>query len=473
MVTEITPFKNRVRELDALNDLAAKKTAQMLVLYGRRRIGKTSLLKHWCAPHESPSFYWTGYRTTSEILLKSFTARLISITPGATEGTLFANWEAALVHLFKLAEKKTVIAVIDEFPYLVEMEPSIPSLLQRLWDEQKDKSRLVLALCGSHFHMMHEEFASSRRPLYGRTSRTMILDEIEPKDLQLFLPRYSPEQIVETYSVTGGVPAYLELWDDQRPVMHNIRELFLRSATFFSQEAILLIQDEISEPRTYLGILQAIGGGLKTPKQIATATGLHLSHLGKYLHTLVNLRFVRRVLSEDSENRHTSRNSKYEIRDPYLRFHFQFLYPYPDRRQFDGGGWLAEEVTKNFPSFVGKTAYEELARQHIQTLGNLGQLSFSPQYVGRAWSKQAEIDIAAINWQDRTIFFGECKWTATKMTLADLESLKKRAAKLTKLKDFTPQYALCSKSGFAAELLRNLPNDTRLFAGGAFTEATD
>jgi len=464
------PFRNRVRELKELNRIASSKTSQMLVLYGRRRIGKTSLLRHWSETHRAPSIYWTGYRTTSEQLLESFSERLAIITPGTSVPILFPSWEAALSHLFNLALKKTIIAILDEFPYLVEMEPSIPSLLQRLWDERAPSSRLILSLCGSHYHMMHEEFASSRKPLYGRASRHMILDEIAPQDLKLFLPRYSSEQIVETYGITGGVPAYLELWDDSRPVFHNIRELFLRSATFFSQEAILLIQDEIAEPRTYLGILQALGAGFKTPKQLAKISGLHLNHIGKYLNTLVNLRFVRRVLSEDSENRHTSRNSKYEIRDPYLRFHFQFLYPYPDRRQFDGGGWLADEVKKHLPAFTGKNAYEELARQHLSQLGEKGKLSFTPQYIGRAWNRQAEIDVIAINWQDRRVIFGECKWTKGKISPTDLASLKARAAKLTKLKDFTPSYALFSKSGFTAALKKTPHPDLQLFTGGDFRQ---
>ena len=463
------PFRNRVREIKELNHIAASKSSQMVVIYGRRRIGKTSLLRHWSEMHRSTSFYWTSYRTTSEILLESFSQRLATISPGMSEHAIFPSWETALSHLFDLAEKKTIIAIIDEFPYLVEMEPSFPSLLQKMWDERADNSRLILSLCGSHYHMMHEEFASSRKPLYGRASRHMILDEITPQDLQLFLPRYSPEQIVETYGITGGVPAYLELWDDKRPVFYNIRELFLRTSTFFSQEAVLLIQDEIAEPRTYLGILQAIGSGLKTPKQITDISGLAINHIGKYLHTLVNLRFVRRVLSEDSENRNTSRNSKYEIRDPYLRFHFQYLYPYPDRRQFDGKGWLETLVKKNFASYIGKSSYEELARLHLGLLGSEEKLNFTPQYVGRAWNKQAEIDVVAINWQDKQVIFGECKWTRTKMSVTDLESLRSRSEKLTKLKEFTPSYILFSRSGFTAALKKNLPH-TRLFSGGLFTE---
>jgi hypothetical protein len=124
--------------------------------------------------------------------------------------------------------------------------------------------------------MMHEQFASRQRPLYGRAAEHLVLDEIAPEDLTLFLPRYSQEQIVETYSVIGGIPGYLELWDDRRPVLRNIEQRILAGTTFFAQEATLLIQDEIAEPRTYLAILEAIGARRRTPAELSAATGITL-----------------------------------------------------------------------------------------------------------------------------------------------------------------------------------------------------
>ena len=465
------PFKNRTLELKLLDGIAGSHRAEMTVLFGRRRIGKTKLLRHWSRRHKAPDLYWTGYRTTAEQLLESFSESLAAITPGAAadSGMVFRSWEDALGHLFQLAAKKPHIAVIDEFPYLVEMVPRIPTLLQRLWDEHSDSSRLILVLCGSHYHMMHEQFASPRKPLYGRAGRHIVLEEITPRELRLFLPGYSPEQIVETYGVIGGIPAYLELWDTQKPVFQNIRDLLLSSGTFFSQEAIMLIQDEIAEPRTYLGILQALGAGLKTPKQLADRTGLAINHIGKYLSTLLDLRLVRRVISEDAENKRSSRLSKYEIRDPYLRFHFHFLYPHPDRSEPQTAKWLADRIKTQFPAYIGRSAYEELARSHLATIGEAGKLPLVPQYVGRAWNRHAEIDIVAINWDDRSVMLGECKWTRKKINLGDYESLRKRAEKLTRLNGFHKHYALFSKTGFTKDL-RALPHADRplLFEGPGF-----
>lgn len=437
----------------------------MLVVYGRRRVGKTSLLRQWGQVHSSANLYWTAYRTSGDILLESFSDQLAAVTPGVKAGRLdFRTWEDALNHLFDLAEETPLIAVIDEFPYLVEMVPSIPSLLQRIWDERKAKAKLSLAISGSHYHMMHEQFASSRKPLYGRAQRLIHLDEILPSELTLFLPRYSPSQVVETYGVTGGVPAYLELWDDRKPVWKNIEDLLISPATFFSQEALLLIQDEISQPRTYLAILQAIGAGLKTPKQISDITGIALTHMGKYLSVLADLRFVRRVLSEDSADRVKSRNSKYEIRDAYLRFHFEFLYPYPDLRE-SRSPQLNAQIRKAFPAFIGKTSYEELCRRQLSAWAQDGALSFTPEFVGRAWNRKAEIDVVAVNWKDRVVMFGECKWTTTKMNPAHLDALKARASLLTKFDGFTRRYALFSKSGFTKALRENLDGGVLVIGG--------
>ena len=459
------PFKNHISEIELLNDFANSRRAEMAVLYGRRRIGKTKLLQHWATTHKSPHLYWTAYRTTSEQLLEGFSAELAFLSPGASSEIVFHSWEAAFDHLFQIAAKKPHIAVIDEFPYLVEMVPEIPTLLQKLWDKHSATSRLILVLSGSHYHMMHEQFSSNRKPLFGRAGRHIILDEIEPDQMQLFLPHYSPEQIVETYGVVGGVPGYLELWDDRRPVWHNVQRLLLSHGTFFSQEAIMLIQDEISEPRTYLGILQALGAGLKTPNQLAKDTGLYINHIGKYLSTLVDLRLVRRVISEDVKNKRKTRISKYEIRDPYLRFHFEFLYPYPDRRD----RWLADQVKERFPAYIGKTAYEELARRHLAKIGGQNRLPFSPQYTGRAWSKDAEIDVVAINREDQSVILGECKWTRRKMNKADLLSLQKRADKLTRLKGFHKHFALFSKSGFTKDISTLPPRERPLrFEGPRF-----
>src|SRR5262249_37020187 len=169
--------------------------------------------------------------------------------------------------------------------------------------------------------------APRRGRLFGGTTADLLLDEVGLKEMSLFLPAYSPEQLVETYSVIGGVPRYLEAWSDRRPVLTNVRDAILSPVSIFRNEPAFLIQDEIADPRTYLAILEAIGAGMKRPVDIAKLAGVNLAHVGKYLHTLELLRFVRRIVSLEAPSPSTARTSQYEIRDPYLRFHFTFVQP--------------------------------------------------------------------------------------------------------------------------------------------------
>jgi uncharacterized protein len=461
-------FRNRDRDLRMLNGCYARKEPTFMVVYGRRRIGKTVLLRHWIETHlNGQHLLWTAHRTTSDVLLAGLSEAVANVTPDVHGEIRFASWEALFEQLFQLAAARRLLVVIDEFPYLVECAPEIPSLLQKLWDKYKERNLIFLILCGSHYHMMHEQFASRQKPMYGRVTESLVLEEIEPDELGLFLPRYSPEQIVETCSVIGGVPGYLELWDDRHPVFRNIEERILSGNTFFSQEAALLIQDEIAEPRTYLAILEAMGANRSTPADLARATGIAINHMGKYLRTLVDLRFIRRTLSEDIKQRTQTRMSRYEIRDPFLRFYFQFVYPHADLVEQRRISRLAEIVRANFDSYVGNTAYEELARRHIAQLGDHQQLPFEPDYIGRAWTRHAELDVVAVGWKQKCVLIGECKWQGTRVTDVVLDSLIQRAAKFQNLSGFKKSYALFSKAGFSASLEKRASKENvLLFSGG-------
>ncbi len=452
------PFVNRNEEIVLLDAFQKKPGAQFMVVYGRRRIGKTALLTHWMAGRPKTKhrgFYWVAHRSTPEILLRSFSEALASCMDGQVAARLsFATWEDALMQMFAMAKKESLVAGIDEFPYLLESVPEVASLLQKIWDAQKHGSQIKLILCGSQYHMMHEQFFTPKQPLYGRATASLLLDEVSPVHLGKFLPRYSPRQIVETYSVLGGVPKYLEMWDDGAPVLHNIRELLLSPATLFRHEAVFLIHDEIAEPRSYLGLLEAIGGGLRTPVAIAKITGLHLTHIGKYLHHLLSLRLVRRVQSAEAPNAAQTRLSRYEIRDPFMRFHFEFIHPHPDLVERNRMTEHMEKITARFDAYVGKTGYEELARRHLETLGLAGKLPFKPDSVGRAWTPRAEVDVFSMGRRSETALFGECRWTARKMDTDVLTELQAKAESFPRLKKWKKHYALFSKSGFTAELTR-------------------
>jgi AAA+ ATPase superfamily predicted ATPase len=223
-----------------------------------------------------------------------------------------------------------------------------------------------------------------------------------------------------------------------------------------------------------LAILECLGAGLKSPADLAREAGIAINHIGKYLRTLVDLRLIRRVLSEDVPDRTRTRASRYEIRDPFLRFYFQFVYRHPELVEQDRTERLAEIIRSGFDSYVGRTGYEELARRAIADAADRKELPLEPLYVGRAWDRQVEIDVVAISRKERAVLLGECKWHSTKMGPEDLADLRERAERLKRLQGFKKHYALFSRAGFTKPLERQaLQDGVLLFDGSDFRRITE
>lgn len=458
------PFYNRKKEIRLLDDIYNRKGAQFLALYGRRRIGKTALINKWI--ENKKAVYWVAHRSSSKILLHSFSQALASLTGVTDRGFSFSSWDAAINQIAESSREKRIIIVIDELPYLIEAVSSFTSLLQGQWDKNLSRSNVFLLVCGSHFHMMHSELVSPKGSLYGRTTADILLDEIDPVELKHFLPKYSPEQIVETFSILGGVPKYLELWNDSKTVMKNIVELILSPVTIFRQEPVFLIQDEISDVRTYLAILEAIGGGMRPQKVIAEKAGIATPNISKYLHVLTSLGFIRRIISIDAPDFNNTRMSSYEIRDSYLKFYFRYIQPNLSLLEQKRKKMALDIINESFSSFVARNGYEELCRRYVISRGDSGNLPFRPHHVGRIWNRSVEIDIAAIDPVKKYVLLGECKWKNTKVNECVLTELKEKKQKIKNLSGYTILYALFSKSGFTRALVSSVQNENILFLEG-------
>ncbi len=459
-------FLNRARELSLLNELHARPGAQLVAIYGRRRIGKTALLTHWAGTKKVRGVYWVAHRSTASVLLARFSQALAPALGISDPAFSFSSWDAAFTQLAEAAAKQPLAVVLDELPYLLESDPSFATVLQAAWDHRLKKSKVRLILAGSHFHMMQHTLASPQGPLYGRTTADLFIDELTPAEMALFLPSYSPEQLVETYSVIGGVPRYLEAWNGRRSVLANIEHTVLSPISLFRTEAAFLIQDELADPRTYLAVLEAIGVGMKRPVDVAHASGVQLAHVGKYLSVLEKLRFVRRVVSADVARPQGARVSRYEIRDPWLRFHFTFIAP--NLRFLEAGRIerIMAVIREGLPAYVGKTGYEELCRRHLARLADEGELPFDHAEVGRAWSRQAELDVVALDRKARSAVVGECRWRSGPMGTEVLDGLMARAGSLPGLQPFTLRYALFSRSGFTPALVKRARRDDVLLVRG-------
>jgi AAA+ ATPase superfamily predicted ATPase len=319
--------------------------------------------------------------------------------------------------------------------------------------------------------MMRNELISPKGSLYGRTTADLLLDDISPEEIKRFLPKYGPEQIVETFSILGGVPKYLELWDDSKTVVKNIEELILSPVTIFRQEPVFLIQDEIADVRTYLAVLEAIGSGMRPQKTIAEHAGIALPNISKYLNVLSNLGFIRRIISIDAPDINNTRMSSYEIRDSYLRFYFTYIQPNISLLEQNRNQMVLEIVKDSFSSFVSRNGFEELCRRFIISRGDSGNLPFMPYYVGRIWNRNVEIDIAALDAKKKNVLLGECKWKNTKISESNYYELKEKSKKIAHLSGYTITYAMFSKAGFTKEMIQlGKKENVMLFEGASFEE---
>lgn len=425
-------FLDRRRELDLLSNLWNSKNAEFLILYGRRRIGKTALLTEWMQRTSKRSLYWVASPTSSALQLRSFSQAIYNFAnPNAPAPDTFtyASWEQAFQQVGTLTEKERLALFVDEFTYLLEVDPGIAGQLQNLWDQLLSRRNLFLCLSGSHLGMMKREFLSYQAPLYGRASAQLHLQPFPFGSTHHFFPKYSPIDRVAIYAIFGGVPAYWERIDPSKSISQNIKSQLLTPNNLLQAEPRLLLQDFVSEPHNYIAILNAISNGAHTVREIVAAAGLPTGHVTKYLSVLTDTEFVERRIPVTE--RGPSRAGRYHITDPYLRFYFRFLAGRQDQLALGIQDQALAEISKHMIDFIGKYTWEELCREWTLRAGAAGELPYLPDVVGSAWNAATQVDVVGINSMEKTLILGECKWSTTpndRRSISDL--IEEKAVKI-------------------------------------------
>ncbi len=400
-------FVDRTEELAALEERYARGSAELFVVYGRRRLGKTALLRQFCAG--KPHLFFVATLASAEAQLARFSAQLLDLLGLPAGLAPFSSWEAAFEQLATVQVHPVV--VIDEFTYLTAGDPAIPSMLQRLWDERLRNSTVFLVLCGSYVGMMERETMVYSAPLYGRRTGAWLLGPLALPAAAQFVPRYDSVAAIETWAVVGGIPYYLEAFDDQRTVLENAARCILDPRALLHSEPRLLLMEELREPRNYFSVLQAIAHGCTRLNAIAQAARLAPATVGKYLDVLRGLGIIERRVPITETRPEKSRQSIYRLYDPFLRFWFRFVHPFQDRLELGMlEAVMGQEVAPHFDSFVGQ-AFEDAAQAYVATAARRGQLPISPTRLGRWWSNGSEIDLVGIDDGRREIIVGECKWS--------------------------------------------------------------
>jgi len=404
-------FVDREQELAFLSRISTRRRpgpAQLVLLYGRRRVGKTELLLHWSQQSGIPTTYWTAEKEPAALqrrkLFAALTAMPLQYTP------IFASWAELWDAAAQTIGDERRVLVLDELPYAIESDPATLSALQRAWDRAFQHMRAIIVLCGSQIRVM-ELLQASQSPLFGRLTGQWYLQPLPFSALKAFFPAWSIDERIAVYALVGGVPAYMSWLDPDLTFAENVRQVVLDPGSQFSAEPALLIYDEVREPQPHLAILKAIGMGAHTLDEISNATLIGKTHLSSYLVRLQDLKLIERRLPTTvaSVQRLRSRKGRYHLRDPYFRFYFRFLAPAHEQAGLSSEQ-IWSRIQQDLRAFIGQTAFEDLARAWVLTQGQANRLPFAPEVIGSHWSRQVQVDVAAVNWRQRAILIGECKW---------------------------------------------------------------
>jgi len=318
-------FIDRVEELKYLENLFKNKGARLLIVYGRRRIGKTELLRQFCK--DKKHLFFSSDLSSEREQLRQFTEKIYQLTNESFLQTQpFTSWKALFRYVFDHLVKRSPLIVIDEFPYLCISNNALPSVLQKIWDEKAKKSNIFLVLCGSYMSFMEKEVLGHKSPLFGRRVGQIALKSLDFRDIAGFFPSYSEEEKVYTYAILGGTPAYLQRFNDKKTIEQNVKDEILNKNAFLFSEPRFLLMEELREPSLYFSILKAIAFGKTRLNEIVQETGIGDRYkVNKYLTVLRELHIVRREVPVTEEKPHKSRKGTYILDDPFFRFWFRYI----------------------------------------------------------------------------------------------------------------------------------------------------
>lgn len=437
-------FIGREKELNALEKLYVSNKFEFVVIYGRRRVGKTALINKFL--DDKKAIYFMGVESNTKQNLENFSKSIIEYDSGIETETSFLSFQAALEYVFKLSQKERLILTIDEFPYVARSSKSLSSTLQLLIDKYKDSSKLMLILCGSSISYMEDHVLAYKAPLYGRRTAQMKIMPFDFEETCHYFKKFSNEEKALIYGIVGGTPQYLMQMDDTLSVEDNIKNTFLNPISFLYEEPINLLKQEVREPAIYTAIITAIAKGASRMSEISNQINENTNVCSAYIKTLMNLGIIQK---ETPYGEKASHKAIYSIEDNMFRFWYRFVLENNSIIARGATDLVYKRIEPKLSDYMGKI-FEDICKQYLwkQLLTNKCPVEFTS--LGRWWGNdpiekcQTEIDI--MGEQDKnTALFAECKWTNEKVNQSVLETLVKRS------KLFSYKYIhlyLFSKSGF-------------------------
>lgn len=422
----IAPFHNREKERNSVSRMIRSDRAELIIVYGRRGVGKSALLERVLASCGQPYIFYRATRRTVTLQMEELTAAVREAFPDAFLPQTFASFSVFLSFLTHLAERQSgpVIAVVDELPYLADADPGLLTVVQHWWDANKRHRNIKLFFAGSYVGFMERQVLDVNAPLYNRRTGQMMLAPMDYAGASLFFPEYTARQKMEVYAILGGLPSYLEQFNSAASIEDNVKNTILRQNTYLSEEPDWLLLEDLRKDTIYGSILHAIARGQRKPSDIAHAIGRNSAQdITGYLDTLRDLKLVVREAPITEIRRSRSRNSLYWIDDPYIDFWHRFVDPSRSLIARGIGERLWPSViAPNLQEYVSKPTFERACRQYLWRALDLGALpsALGMTDIGMWWgAKDREIDVVGLNADDKVTLIGECKWQETPMDVSD------------------------------------------------------
>jgi AAA+ ATPase superfamily predicted ATPase len=452
-------FVDRNEEIADLAEEYKKTGASFVIVYGRRRLGKTTLLQKFI--EDKCSLYFLATEETEEGNRNAFKQVAAEwMGNSILKNAAVENWQVVFeaIAAFQPQTKKCV--VIDEFQYLGAVNPAFPSVLQKIWDVTLKDANIMLILCGSLISMMYSQTLSYTSPLYGRRTGQFRIRQIPFRYYGQFFPSFDRKRLVEFYALTGGVPRYIEIFQKSSSVFPAVKKHVLSRTGFLYDEPSYLLQKEVSAVGSYFSIIKTIAAGNRKLSDIASKLGVKQTSLTKYLATLISLDIVEREVPVTEEYPEKSRLGLYKIKDNFLLFWFRFVYP--NLSYIEGGTpRIAEEkVRRNFIDSHVSFVYEDICRAEIAG-GKKLPWKFTCNKTGRWWNKHTEIDILALDSEGCNAVFGECKYRKGKTGVSVLQDLEEKAQQVDWMREARHNHFVLFSIGGFTDGLRALAKKRR------------
>lgn len=443
-------FHGRNEELKKLNRRYKDDKFECIIIYGRRRVGKTALINEFCK--DKPTIFFSALNTTGRENLEALSKAIWNYERSGMENTpVFSDYDAAFAELTALTQEKRIVVVIDEYPYLAKAMPAVSAMLQHLIDHKWNDSHMFLILCGSSMSFMENQVLGQESPLYGRRTGQFKIEPMDYKETAAFHPELPPTDNALIYGITGGVPHYINKLDVRDSLDEALLlNLFDRSAYLYEEPANLLKQ-ELREPAIYNAIIKAVAEGASRPNEIVTKTGEDSSIVTKYLKTLIDLGIVKR---ETPIAEKPGRKTIYLLADNFFRFWYRFV---PTNTSAIDSGRISETyehaVKPYLSDYMGLT-FEQMCRDYLIYYAK--NLPIELNETGQWWGndplqkKHIQIDIVGTPVNGKEYLIGSCKYRNEKIGLDELELLRRYAAAFGKGDRY--HYYIFSKGGFTEGL---------------------